>query len=234
MKLKNLVVSFLLTITATLLLSCGSSNSSGTSSTSATASSSDIEEHTEAAIGSLFSASGQSSLSAESNVMNTIIQAFSKNALASSTLNTCDIFGIAPSQVNASSTGTAGTYGASGDQVTVTASDFCNGLTGTSNPNETLFGSFTINNESVLCGPSSSTQVTVDAAGVFRQRVVDSYYPAIYGEFTITDAGGTAKTYDCSLYLNFDESVNSGTTCIEQGTTTVLSSTNTDMCVTGP
>jgi hypothetical protein len=187
---------------------CGSSSS--TSSTSS--SSSDISDSSQAAVGSVFSVSGTASLSAGLDVKSQIMSSFVKTAVAQSSDNTCDTISSAPTEVNAVDTGTAGTHGSASDQVTVTSSDFCNGLTGSSNSSDDLFASFTISSEAVSC---DSSAITIDGEGVWRNRPSEGFLPAIYGSFTLTDSTGAAITYDCSIYLDDGETVHSDSSCTD-------------------
>lgn len=129
-----------------------------------------------------------------------------------------------PEEVSALLTGTAGTYGAEGDNITVTADDFCQDADGENSGEGTdgggLFASYTLNSD-VTATCDDDTTLTMaggsDSSGIWRNT--DDCFPEIFGNFSID---GTVVS--CHLCLGENQTVGSNSTCSTGGSAVSLAS----------
>ena len=106
----------------------------------------------------------------------------------------------------------------------MTASDFCNGLTAADDPNDELFASFTASGAQVSCG---SRSLTVEGDGIWQNKPDDAFFPLVYGSFTMTDDDGDTDTFDCTIYLDDGENINTNSSCTNSAGSAVPNVTST-------
>lgn len=131
--------------------------------------------------------------------------------------------GSGPEHVTTFANGTAGTYGAAGNTVTVTEADFCQDEGGDQNsgngPDENgLFAAFQVSNVTISCNDGSD-DVTMSGSGIFRNLPSQNIFPQIFGQF---QSGGS--TFNCSISLGESEEIISASCSDDQGATIEQSS----------
>lgn len=145
---------------------------------------------------------------------------------------TCNLIrtGETPLQVKATPTGTATSYGSSGDNITLSSSDFCNDSSGNENTgsgpdSNGLFGTFEIRED--ISSSCSSDTVTLGAgsSGVFRND--SSGNVTLYGTFTMT-INSSSSSLDCTLTLQSDGTASSVDCTDAAGTS--FSADSSDSC----
>lgn len=161
--------------------------------------------NTSAMVAAAFSSSGSASVNQAIPIQ--LLQTLVDRARAQSTdggdTNTCEESDSGPENVSTTLTGSAGTYGAAGDSVTITDADaeFCETTEGEINANadDLLFATFSVSSATVTC--DDDTSATMTGAGIWRNRDDLGYYPQIYGAFTITMSDGSGDV-DCSIAVD--------------------------------
>ncbi len=166
----------------------------GCSSTATDTDTSEISADAAAAVGAVFSSSGDGSVNQVA--LKGLLEAFIRRARAS---ETCLYLDEGPSNVTISGQGDSGTYGATGDTVTLdTDTDFCEDSNGADVTGDTLFAAFTLTSADITCDGETTT-VTMSGSGVFTEDD-DGFQPHIYGEFTMT-MGDDSATVNCTIGL---------------------------------
>lgn len=147
---------------------------------------------------------------------------------------TCEFLGAedGPNNVTTSATGQAGTYGSSGDAITLDEDDFCalsdgSENTGTGPDGQGLFASFEIDADVNGVCTTEEGDITIIMAsgstGVFRNDAApgDGSNPAnhIYGAFVIEADDGSQTTVNCTITMAADESIEDASCTDEDGNT---------------
>lgn len=124
--------------------------------------------------------------------------------------------GDQPSGVETTPYTNAGTYGSTGNTVTVDEDDFCEMPDGTPNSgsgpdSNGLFAAFELIGDVDMDCDGSSIAMKSGSVGVFRNTLASgdtpAYMPQIFGSFTFEVDGSSSATVNCTIYLSEGESM---------------------------
>lgn len=185
------VVGFL---TPFILGACSSGTGGGTSTGSSSANGT-----VGAAVGSIFASEGDNaSLQSRRSLPLRLVALLVEEAHADGEgpTSACDIASSSegPDDVSTSATVTAGSYGVTGDEVTVTAADGCD--------QGGDYASFTVASHTMDCTNDGEemTMTMTDSTGVFREDT-DENATKIYGSFNVAVGDGDAESVECSFTI---------------------------------